>query len=151
MINFFIIVEKIVGNVDGNDHKIAYVPLLEDIKSLLQKPDVLAEIISYHDVVKRQNTEECYHDYCDGEIFKQHQLFNCEELTLRIFLYSDAFNVCNPIGAYRNRHKIDAVYYVLGNLPRKFRCSLQHIRLAMLVKTATIKSLGLHKVFEALL
>lgn len=138
MITFQILVEKIIGTVNETEHRISYVPLLQDISSILEKDDVMDSVMANYEREKAQKSSE-YVDYCDGSLCREHELFSSDELTLRINLYTDSFNCCNPLGIYRNRHKLDGVYWTLGNLPRKYRSNLQNIRLAILAKSATIK------------
>lgn len=47
--------------------------------------------------------------------------------------------------------KLDAIYYSVGNLPRNYRSATQSIRLCMLVKSSTLKTLGYDAVFAPLI
>jgi len=69
---------------------------------------------------------------------------------LLIHLYNDEFDVVNPIGPKRGKHKLNATYFTLGNLPPKFRSSLKHIHLVNLVKHVAVKDHGYCAVFEPL-
>ena len=46
----------------------------------------------------------------------------------------------NPIGAKNGKYKLTAVYYVIGNLPPKYRSQLRLTHLAILVKKNHLKS-----------
>lgn len=50
--------------------------------------------------------------YTHGSIFKN---IDIGEPWIRIILYFDEFEVVNPIGAHRKKHKIAAVYYAIDN------------------------------------
>lgn len=59
--------------------------------------------------------------------------------------------MCNPLGTSRKKHKLCAVYWILGNLPCGCNSALSSIYLALLCKSELIKSFGYEKVFEPLL
>lgn len=63
----------------------------------------------------------------------------------------DDFEVANPLGTSKNKHKICAVYWVLVNLAPKFCSSLSSIQLALLCKTNTVKACGYSEVLHPLL
>ena len=54
-------------------------------------------------------------DFCDGALFKSHELFSSNPLALQIITYHDDVEVCNPIGSYRGVHKLgkSAFYYCI--------------------------------------
>ena len=45
-------------------------------------------------------------DYCDSSHFKNHPLFSQDHRHLQIELYYDDVEFCNPLGAYRKKHKL---------------------------------------------
>lgn len=60
-------------------------------------------------------------DFCDGSLFKSDTFFVENPSALSIHMYSDEFEVCNPIGAKKGKHKIVAFYYTVGNFHPKYR------------------------------
>lgn len=60
----------------------------------------------------------------------------------------DDFEMCNPLGTTKKKHKPCAVYWVLANLPHS---SLSSIYLAVLCKSNDVKTYGYGKVLEPLL
>ena len=65
--------------------------------------------------------------------------------------YIDDFEICNPLGTSRKKHKLCSVYWVLGNLPPGSHSSLSSIYLALLCKSDDIKNFGYQKIFQPLL
>ena len=57
-------------------------------------------------------------------------------------LYRDEFFWANPLGNKVKKRKISALYFVLGNLPRKKRPMFSSITLAILCKTIFIEKYG---------
>ena len=45
-------------------------------------------------------------DYCDGSIFKNHDLFSSIPRALQVMLYYDDVEVVNPIGSRTKTHKL---------------------------------------------
>lgn len=77
--------------------------------------------------------------FSDGDLFRNDPYFLENPHSLWINLYTDKFEVCNPIGAKKSKHKMTGVYYVVGNLPGKYRSQLRFIHLAILVKHKYVK------------
>ena len=45
-------------------------------------------------------------DFCDGSLFKAHNLYSEDPCGLQIQLYYDEAEICNPIGSHRGVHKL---------------------------------------------
>lgn len=70
---------------------------------------------------------------------------------MSLILYIDDFEICNPLGTSRKKHKVTAVYWVLGNIPVQLRFTLTSIYLAILCKAEDTKQFGFPQVLEPLL
>ncbi len=99
----------------------------------------------------QSNSETLYKSFHDGTHFKANKLFSENDLAIALNLYVDEFEVCNPLGTSRKKHKITAVYWVLANVPPLLRSSLTSIFLAILCKANDIKQYGYSTVLEPLL
>lgn len=94
-------------------------------------------------IIDNDNTTKLYgdkhiiSDFTDGSVFKEHQFFKENPGTLRLHFYNDEFKVVNPLGSKKTKHKIN--YYMLGNIPYKYRSKLNHIYLATLVRHCFVK------------
>lgn len=84
-------------------------------------------------------------------IFKNHQFFRNYPHALRLHFYEDEFEVVNPLGSKRNRHKLCAFYYTEGNVDKKLRSQQRHIHLALLVRYSYVKQFGLSVILNPLL
>ena len=120
-----------------------YVPILKTLKTYLEQPDVWA---SCNQV---QVDDGLLRDFRDGIIWK-----NCvhkdNKMFLRIHLYSDELELCNPLGNKRN-HKLSAFYFLVGNLETKYWSSLTNIHLALLCNYDIVKRFGYDEVLKPLL
>lgn len=91
------------------------------------------------------------YDYTDGKNFSKHPFFSTNHESIRLHFYTDDFEVCNPLSSARSKFKITAVYYYIGNLPKRFTSSLRSIHLALLARSVFVKKYTLQKVFERLI
>lgn len=73
--------------------------------------------------------------YTSGTECKDHPTFSKHHLCLRLHLYMDEFEVVNPLGSKKSKHKLLAVYFPLGNLGAKLTTKLKHIFLISLCKS----------------
>jgi len=78
-------------------------------------------------------------------------VFFWDTVYVRIHLYSDEFELCNPLGSRKGVHKICAFYFLVGNLETKYWSSLSNIHLAMLCKFKHVKTAGYTAILEPLL
>ena len=76
---------------------------------------------------------------------KKHAVFGHDKYAIRLHLYTDEFEVCNPIGAHRSSHKLCAFYFFIGNLENHYHSQLKYIHLCLLVKEKYIKTLEFYE------
>jgi len=122
-----------------------YVSILETLKTYLQQPDVWA---SCH---QKRNGGSLLHDFTDGRMWHNSTVHLDCGMYVRIHLYSDEFELCNPIGSRKGTHKVCAFYFLVGNLETKYWSSLSNIHLAILCKYKHVKAVGYNAVLEPLL
>ena len=68
-------------------------------------------------------------------MFQSNPLFRVHgSKALQIVLYQDEFEVCNPLGQGKGKHKILAVYFTLGNLHASSRSKVDPKQLLLLCK-----------------
>lgn len=88
----------------------------------------------------------------DGSYFKENGLLSSSgELKLSLLLYIDDIEVANPLGTSRKIHKLCSVYWVLADLPSKYRSALHVIQLAVLCKVPDLQRCGYDRVLGPLL
>lgn len=123
-----------------------YVPILKTLQVVLKNKDIAERTLSRH-----SNSTGHIKSICDGTFFKQSDFYAGEETRLSLILYVDDFEVCNPLGTSRKKHKITAVYWVLANVPTKLQSALTSIHLALLCKAVDVKQFEYKAVLEPLL
>ena len=118
-----------------------YVPILLVISKLLSHTDI------YEHIREQLQASVCrsadiLESFYDGQLYKSSSYFTENPNALQVQLYIDELELCNPIGAKRGRHKVTAVYYVIGNIHPRFRTQQRFIHLALLVRHKVIKEVG---------
>jgi len=89
-------------------------------------------------------------DITDGEAFRTNQFFVQNPSALRIILYQDSFEVANPLGSGKKKHKILAVYFSLADFLPYHRSSVDRIQLLLLCREVDFKHFGQEAVFSEL-
>ena len=134
--------------VTGKKEAYPYVPVLHTGKHYLEHEDVWRVVCE--NSVKPRN-DWLLSDYTDGEAFLTHQFFSANPNAIRIHGYADEFEVCNPLGSSRLKHKLTGLYYIIGNAGPQNTSSLRSIHLAVLVRSAFVKKYGLVKILARFL
>ena len=122
----------------GGEGKYVYVPILNTLRNLLRHDDVLSHVVRE----KSQETENCIQSYTDSMAFKENAFFKENPRALRLKLYTDEFQVVNPLGNKTKKHKICAVYFTLDNLPIEYQSKVYTIQLALLCRSEVLKEFG---------
>ncbi|XP_043483992.1 uncharacterized protein LOC122512301 isoform X1 [Leptopilina heterotoma] len=123
-----------------------YVPILSTIKLLLENKDVLNHVLH-----PQLNEQEGFFDFTDGNATKNNDFFMHNVNNLKILLYQDAFEICNPIGSSRGKNKVVGVYMILGNLPPYLRSKTNNVRLVLLCLEKDLKRFGWDIFFKQLI
>lgn len=90
-------------------------------------------------------------DVSHGQLFKANQFFIQNPTCLKLILYQDPFEVVNPLGLAKKKHKVLAVYLSLANLPSHIRSSVDFMPLVLLCSERDFKDFGHDRVFSELL
>ena len=93
-----------LGRDENRTERFAYyVPVLDALKSMLES-DFWQGLMSEdpNDVTN----PDVLCDSCDGQVFKSNTFFQENRTCLKLVLYQDAFEVVNPLGSAKKKHKI---------------------------------------------
>lgn len=151
----FCVVEpvEVVLNTKTNQ-TFQYIPLLQSLQQVLENTEVLKDISDFHRPNENTSVEsekQLYRSIKDGLFFKENCFFSGEDWKISLNLYIDDFEICNPLGTSRKKHKLCGVYWTLGNLPPGSHSTLTSIYLSTLCKTSDLKAYGYAEVLGPLL
>lgn len=145
----FSIVEPLEYILDAKEGRtFQYVPILQSLSQVLKNVDIQEKLLK---TARRCGSSCQYTSFHDGSHFKENSFLSGEELRLSILLYCDDFEICNPLGTSRKKHKVTGVYWVLADIPSVLRSTLSSIYLAVLCKADDVKKFGYPQVLEPLL
>lgn len=131
--------------LDKSGNSVVYVPILKMLQALLSHNDILEKALH------PETSPEGYHSFRDGTCFKGNPVLNVDEFRIALGLYIDEFEIANPLGTSKKKHKLCAVYWTLANLDSKFRSALHTIQLGLLCKDSTIQKHGYQEVLRPLI
>lgn len=129
-------VKHILGtNSQGKEDTFQYVPIIDVLKTQLEKHDIFE---SYRRTCEQAPSTDFLSSYTDGELFHESPFFGDPNI-VRLHLYTDEYEVVNPLGSKRSVHKLAAFYFMIGNLESNCKSQLRHIHLCLLVRNQFIK------------
>lgn len=114
-----------------------YVPVLNVLQLLLARIDIVDKLVDHHTTSTSSANANQYGCFQDGDHHKKKSFFFREGF-ISLCFYIDDFEVCNPLGTSRKKHRLCAVYWIFGNLPPG--CSSTHslVYLALLSKSDSV-------------
>ncbi|KAJ8043114.1 hypothetical protein HOLleu_10075 [Holothuria leucospilota] len=110
--NFSVVNPEEIYLGKDSDHKdcyLHYIPIHCTLKQLLKDESVM-EQFSKPDTNKKPDS---YADFTDGSSFKGNTFFQTGRKII-LLLFQDAFEIVNPLGSARTKHKVLATYMSLG-------------------------------------
>ena len=134
-------------NRQEKSHTVVYIPFLKLLSNLLKREEVLQAL------AKNKSVEQSghYKSFLDGDFYKSNGILSGQELSVAITLYIDDFEICNPLGTSKNKHKVCGVYWAIGNLPSRYKSALSSIYLALLCKVEHVRIYGYDSVLKPLI
>lgn len=145
----FTVVEPVEYVLDQTNRKsFQYIPLLESLQQLLNCEAVLNKTVNLKEKYKQGDSDKpVFKSFWDGVLLNRNAILSTG-CAISLILYVDDFEICNPLGTSRKKHKICAIYWILGNLLPGCHSSLSSIHLAALIKSNDVKVYGFDKVLE---
>lgn len=77
-------------------------------------------------------------------------MFSSDPDCLKVMLFQDAFEVANPLGSAKTKHKVLAVYFTLGNFHPHQQSTVDQIQLALICVEKDCKYFGMDKILNKL-
>ena len=122
-----------------------YIPIIDTIEALLKDSSVKKQ---FED--PQVSPDGVLQDINDGHLIRGNSFFIKLPNAIKILLFQDAFEVVNPLGSAKKKHKVIAMYATLGNIYPENRSKIHYMQLVLLVREIDFKYFGQDTVFRAL-
>lgn len=124
-----------------------YVPIHKTIEALLENQNLCRKIVE-NTKTQPQSSSNILRGVSDGYVYKRiHSKMN-HLPSLNIILYQDSFEVCNPLGSSKVKHKVFAMYY---RLDVQERSKIDPIQLVLLTYDKYLKMFTQDQIFGTLI
>jgi len=104
--------------------------------------------VRHYLTLDRSRSDGIIADFCDGELYKELDIFAYDGITFQVMLYADEFETVNPLGSKTGNQKLVAIYMTVRNLPPEFNSCFSNIHLVALVHSNDVKTYGYNKILE---
>jgi len=125
-------------------HCLYYIPVKETISALLQHTSFVEFLCS----PRNMQANDCFVNFNDGNVYKDHPLFSNDTQSLQVILYYDDVTVSNVIGSRTTLNKLAFFYVSFCNLPLHLRSQLKLVYLWGVVKVTHLLKYGYDVVLE---
>ena len=123
-----------------------YIPILKTLKRYLGRDDVYKSINNQFKADRARNG--FLSSYVDGSLFKHNLCFIGELRVIRIHMFVDEFENCNPIGMAKGIHKVTGFYFIVGNVEKKYLSNLNNMFLLCLSLSSDVALYGYSAVLQ---
>ena len=123
-----------------------YIPVVKTLKSLFQNDTVKNQFFN----PEPYSPAGVYCDLKDGAVFKNNALLQ-QNNSINLILYQDSFEIVNPLGSARKKHKLLAFYFTLGNMWRQCRSKIDHMQLVLLCKEKYVNEDNVDTILQPLI
>lgn len=129
-----------------NTESFQYVPVIETLKVLLKNNGLRSQLKHSDD----GQMPGILSNFCDGSLFREHAVFQKQPNALQIILYSDEFEVSNPLGPHAGVHKVFAFHHTINNCSASLKSQKDAIQLLALCNANDVKKHGFKSPAEVL-
>ncbi|XP_055840002.1 uncharacterized protein LOC129907702 isoform X1 [Episyrphus balteatus] len=137
------------GNLtyDEDNTKGVLMPLKFQFQKFFESGDIFKNTILHMQNLSEENKIS---SFIQGDLWKQKSSLYPGKIIIPYFLYSDDFEINNPLSSHAGVHSICNIYYSFPCLPWK-ESKLDNIFLAGIIKSKDLKSFGNEKCFQTLI
>lgn len=132
----------------GKERFCQYVPLKNTLSALFKQSTVREQ---YSQCKTHVHKDMVLNDVNDGRNVKENIILQESPSSVSVILYQDAFEVTNPLGSGKKKHKIMVMYMTLGEILPHNRSTVDPTQHVLLCREQDFKSFGQDKVFACLI
>lgn len=120
-----------------------YIPITRTLESIIRNQNLRFQI----DNEPNNTNSESITSFRDTNTYKNSTFFQSHPNAIRINLYYDDIEICNPIGSRSSFHKLAMLYFTIQNFPLQMNSALNNIYILAICYKSDIKKYG----FDAIL
>jgi hypothetical protein len=117
-----------------NNSSFQYISIKEIITAIVNDPSFVLPA-----GLQEISVEFRIRDVKDGTAYKENVFFSQNPTALTIIIYSDALELCNPLGPAKGVHKIVNIYFTLAEIEKNLRSKTENFFLTLTVKESDLK------------
>lgn len=117
----------------------SYVSVKDTLKTVFSHEEFRNVYIEYNLNKKHKCTADIFQDFCCGSVYKSKEIFE-DRLTLQLQLATDDVELCCPLKSNTGKHKLNATYLQIKNMPPEYKSKLDGIYLVALCNSSKLKS-----------
>ncbi len=122
---------KLAADSEGRKATFQYIPIINTVNAIVSDPTFKQTKATAGDLIQ---------DIKDGSVWQNREFFQNNPDAYTGVLYSDAVQICNPLGAAKGKHKIVNVYFTLVEIPKHLRSKVENWFLVMMVNERDLKA-----------
>lgn len=129
----------------NNIHKLCYyyyVPILDCIALLIKSGYTMNQVLPQH-----EHSNKLF-DFSSGKACKRNDFFKDNNNGIQIILFHNAFQLFNPLGSSKHKHKLVGVYMSLRNIPLNCRSKV-FFSISIIIYRAEPEIFWLQKCFQS--
>lgn len=123
-----------------------YVSILETLKRLFADENFKHVYFNYNG--NHQCKKGVYERYCCGQNYKDNEFFQSSKNRIQIQIYYDDVQLTSPLKT--TKHKVNAIYFIIRNLPPNFVSKLENIYLISLCDSELTNKYGINSILKPL-
>jgi hypothetical protein len=122
---------KLPADAQGKKATFHYIPVINTLNAIITDPTFTQTKATAGDLIQ---------DIKDGSAWQDNEYFQNNPDAYTGVLYSDAVEICNPLGAAKGKHKIVNVYLTLVEIPKHLRSKVENWFLVLTVNERDLKA-----------
>jgi hypothetical protein len=146
MFNYVEPVSVLLSKSGMPDRFFHYVPIKKTLFALFQDKNIFKHLQAFQLHSLGTGFSVDGKDFNSGTVYQNDKFIQQNPSSLSLVLYQDEFEIANPLGSAKGKHKLFAVYYTVGNLHPSVRSKIDAFQLILLCRHRDLVTYGIHAV-----
>lgn len=117
-----------------------FIPITKTLSALFSDPVFEDVYMDYNSNKDHICVEGVYRNFCCGKIYRSNAFFESNKFVIQIRLFTDDFEICDPLKSKAGIYKVTALYFQINNLPPHLLSKTDNIYLVALSDASDAKN-----------